>query len=52
MKSNGFDTKWLFKQYLSFENKHGNRSIDHKQNVAHIKELAKKYVLSVNNKKN
>mmetsp|Transcript_35185 Transcript_35185/g.56465 ORF Transcript_35185/g.56465 Transcript_35185/m.56465 type:complete len:97 (+) Transcript_35185:3-293(+) len=38
------EAKWLFKEYLSFENKYGNRSADHKENVAHIKELARKYV--------
>ena len=45
------DTKWLFKQYLNFENKYGKKALDHKQNVQHIKALAKQYVLTVNHKK-
>ena len=34
------DTKWLFKQYLQFENKYGHRDANHEDNVAHIKEMA------------
>ena len=45
------DTKWLFKQYLSFESQYGYRSPDHEENVAHIKELAKKYVSSIQKKR-
>jgi len=46
------DTKWLFKEYLNFENKFGQRSHDHKQNVTHIKELAKQYVSTINANRN
>eukprot|EP01084_Bolivina_argentea_P184181 317706_1 len=45
------DTKWLFKEYLNFENAYGKQSFDHKQNVDHIKHLAKQYVSSVNERR-
>ena len=40
--------KQLFKAYLDFEIKNGNRSLDHKQNVEHIKDLAREFVENIN----
>ena len=41
------DMRLLFKEYLSFEQKYGFRSLDHQQNINNIKQMATNYVQNI-----